>query len=216
MPTPSGNNSPALGDAVIAEAPPSYNLEELHLGVLPAFTYPDTHSDDGNNSDDTDDSVPDLVPATPPELHAVHNVHTLYATPDAALVVNGITNGVEAMQIGGNRARRDSIVRSRYHPSFNNHLQVQVNGAQTSNNWQAPAHLAHRAIRDAVADRLTNFGVVVNGPIANNVRRGGAPYQGRAVNGHMIYDLIQRLQRLERALQGLQDEAMHDWLPRRF
>ncbi|KAJ7867123.1 hypothetical protein B0H13DRAFT_2352071 [Mycena leptocephala] len=56
-------------------------------------------------------------------------------------------------------------------------------------------------------------------PVGNNFRRGGAPYQvygGRALNGEMIYDLIVRLQRLERALHGLADNAEQHWLPRHF
>ncbi|KAJ7435877.1 hypothetical protein FB451DRAFT_1194281 [Mycena latifolia] len=88
----------------------------------------------------------------------------------------------------------------------------------SNQNWRGPAHLAHRAFRDAIVDRLTNQGFV-NRPAGNNPRRGGAPYQahaGRVLNGEMIYDLIMRLQRLERALQGLTNNTEQHWLPRHF
>ncbi|KAJ7108963.1 hypothetical protein C8R43DRAFT_962666 [Mycena crocata] len=194
---------------------------------LPAYTTRPTTpvSDNGYHSDDTDDSLPDLVRVTDSEIRAI-------TSSGGPRTVNGITNSLQSMQISGNhpangtstlwqtpqtngnRTRRGSITSNeRYHPSFNNH--IQLNGIPTGDNWQASAHLAHLAIRDAVADRLN---IIVNGPATNNTRRGrgGAPYRGRGVNGHMIYDLIQRLQRWERAIQGLNDESDHDWVPGRF
>ncbi|KAJ7752212.1 hypothetical protein DFH07DRAFT_1031895 [Mycena maculata] len=209
----------------MSDAPPT--VEQAITGLASITLNPDTS---GNDSDSTG-SVPDLVPASDSDNEADKDTSDDVSMPPATPVthadnraVNGNAQHIQVIN-AGLPARRAPI-----HHHFDNglghggpanhvHAGTQTAEHSPNQNWRGPAHLANQAFRSAFADRFTNQGFVHHGPIGNNFRRGGAPYQvigGRALNGEMIYDLVFRLQRLERALQGLADSAEQHWLPRQF
>ncbi|KAJ7443259.1 hypothetical protein B0H11DRAFT_1932018 [Mycena galericulata] len=197
-------------------------VEQATSGLANISLGPDAS---GNDTDSTG-SVPDLVPASDSDNDADESgsdVHMHPATPvirTDTRAVNGNTNptiNIDSPVRGGSFHLDHQANSTNGHRVANHiHAAVQTTASPTTQNWRVPAHLAHRALRDAVADRFTNQGPA-HRPVGNTFRRGGAPYPmygGRALNGEMIYDLIVRLQRLERALHGLADHAEQHWFPR--
>ncbi|KAJ7735620.1 hypothetical protein DFH07DRAFT_779912 [Mycena maculata] len=204
------------------DAPPT--VEQATTGLASITLDPDTS---GNDSDSTG-SVPDLVPASDSDNEADNDASDDVQMPPATPVtrtdtrsVNSTTQHIAVINAGLPARRAPVHINGFGHGGLANHVHA---GTQTTehspnHNWRGPAHLANQAFRSAFADRFTNQGFIHRGPVGNNFRRGGAPYQvigGRALNGEMIYDLVIHLQRLERALQGLADNAEQHWLPHHF
>ncbi|KAJ7249059.1 hypothetical protein C8J57DRAFT_1522127 [Mycena rebaudengoi] len=176
--------------------------------TLPKDTSP-SHDDTGHDSDSTG-SIPDLVAANDSDREA-DDEHMRPNTPvtpirTRATGLNGITSAFQSMVIGNqpqlyqSRGRRGPVIGGQAYNS----------DGTLNTNWRNPANLAHRALRDTVADRFDKP-VVVDGGGGSNFFHGGASYniyaRRRRMDGQMFYDLIQHVQHLERAVDGLREDV---------